>query len=81
MEEMELELGDIHFFKKYVWPDFEEYIFWKFIELEPKKITLHEGQKVSYFSFNHIKEMKLAFHYNHVFPEFYNSIKKDINSE
>ncbi len=80
-EELELELGEINFFKKYIWPDFDEYIFWKFIDLEPEKVKLHEGQKVRYFSFNDIKEMKLAFYYNQVFPEFYDYIKKDIYRE
>ena len=72
-EEMELELGEIHFFKKYEWPNFDEYIFWKKMDLAPSKITLHEGQRLDYFTAETIKKTKLAYHYNKVLPEFYSS--------
>jgi len=75
MEEMELDLGEFHFFKKCSWPTFDEYIFWKQIDLIPSEIPLHEGQKLAYFTFEEIKKTKLAFHYNELLPEFYDSMK------
>jgi 8-oxo-dGTP diphosphatase len=74
IEEMELELGEIHLFKEYNWEDHHEFIFWKEIELAPSKIKLHEGQKAAYFSLEEVKTMRLAFHYNDVLREFFHLI-------
>jgi 8-oxo-dGTP diphosphatase len=74
IEEMELELGEIHLFKEYKWEDLHEFIFWKEIELAPSEIELHEGQKAGYFTLEEIKTMRLAFHYNGVLREFFSLV-------
>jgi 8-oxo-dGTP diphosphatase len=74
IEEMELELGEIHLFKKYDWEDLQEFMYWKEIELTPSDIQLHEGQKAAYFTFEEMSTMKLAFHYNEVLREFFHLI-------
>jgi 8-oxo-dGTP diphosphatase len=74
IEEMELELGEIHLFKEYDRDDVHEFIFWKEIELTPSEIELHEGQKVAYFTLEEIKTTRLAFHYNEVLGDFFHLI-------
>jgi 8-oxo-dGTP diphosphatase len=74
IEEMELELGEIHLFKEYNWDDLHEFIFWKEIELAPAKIELHEGQKAAYFALEEINTMRLAFHYSEVLREYFRPI-------
>ena len=76
MEEMDLELGEIKFFRKYEWSDFDEYIFWKEIDLDIASINLHEGQRLAYFSPNEIDDTELAFHYNQMFKDFFEGRRK-----
>ena len=75
MEEMELTLGEIVLFKHYSWPEFEEHIFWAEIDLDPKTLHLHEGQRLRYFTPDEINGTPLAFHYNRVLPEFFDFLK------
>jgi 8-oxo-dGTP diphosphatase len=74
IEEMDLELGEIRLFKEYDREDLHEFIYWKQMDLDPLRITLHEGQKVEYFTLEKINTMRLAFRYNGVIEEFYRLI-------
>jgi len=70
-EEIEIKLGEIKLFKKYEWPDFDEFIFWKVIDLNIPEIDLHEGQRLAYFNRSQLNSTELAFHYNQVFQDFF----------
>jgi 8-oxo-dGTP diphosphatase len=70
-EEMEIDLTGFDLFNAYEWDDFREIIFWKKLNLIPEQITLHEGQKLAYFSRRQINSMDLAFHNNRVLEDFF----------
>ncbi|MFM6271315.1 MAG: NUDIX domain-containing protein, partial [Dolichospermum sp.] len=71
VEEMELELGEIKFFKSYFWEECDEHIFWTRLDLDISQITLHEGQKLAYFSREEINQLELASHYDQILAEFF----------
>lgn len=77
MEEMELKLEKISFFKVYETDDLIDNVFWTRIDLIPEEIDLQEGQKISYFSHTELSDMKLAFNYNSVIEEFYRFISSE----
>lgn len=69
-----LDLGDIDLFKIITSEKITDYIFWKRIDLNLKKIDLNEGQALEYFDLIKIQETELAFNYNKVLKEFYKEI-------
>lgn len=69
-----LDLGDIDLFKIITSEKITDYIFWKRIDLNLKKIELNEGQALEYFDLIKIRETELAFNYNKVLEEFYKEI-------
>lgn len=69
-----LDLGDIDLFKIITSEKITDYIFWKRIDLNLKKIELNEGQALEYFDLIKIRETELAFNYNKVLEEFYTEI-------
>jgi len=71
VEEMELELGEIKFFKSYFWQECDEHIFWTRLDLDISQITLHEGQKLAYFSREEINQLEFASHYDQILCEFF----------
>ena len=71
VEEMELELDDVKFFKSYFWEECDEHIFWTRLDLNIFQITLHEGQKLAYFSREEINQLEFASHYHQILCEFY----------
>jgi 8-oxo-dGTP diphosphatase len=74
VEEMELELGEIKFFKSYFWQECDEHIFWTWLDLDVSQITLHEGQKLAYFSREEINRLEFASHYDQIISEFFDSL-------
>jgi len=48
-EELGIKLNGFKFLKAYNWPEKDEYIFHKKIDLNPAEIHLCEGQKIQYF--------------------------------
>jgi GTP cyclohydrolase I len=79
-EEIELELGEIYLFREYRWEDYQEYIFWKELDLDLTKTKLHEGQRLAYFSKENIKRTQLAFHANQVLDDFFDFLESKENS-
>ena len=69
-----LDLGDIDLFKIITSEKITDYIFWKRIDLDHKKIDLNEGQALEYFDLKKIRETELAFNYNIVLIDFYKEI-------
>lgn len=72
-EELELDLGEISLFKEYHHETFDEYVFLKKIDLNPDTIMLHEGQRCAYFSHEKIFGLTLAYSYNKVLRDFFDS--------
>jgi 8-oxo-dGTP diphosphatase len=70
-EEIELELGEIYLFRKYIWEDYDEYIFWKDMDLDLTKIKLNEGQRLAYFSKEKLSTTKLAFYDKKILDDFF----------
>lgn len=77
IEEMSLGLGKINLFKVYESEDLIDSVFWKRIDLEPGKIDLKEGQRITYFPREELSEMKLAFNYNIVIEEFFDYLENN----
>lgn len=74
LEEIELELKNPVLFKRYVLPDRIENMFWERIDIDIKKIRLHEGQDLKWFSVNDLKNMNedaLAFGFQKLLMEFF----------
>ena len=78
LEEMELELGEVKFFKSYVWEECDEPIFWTRIDLDICNTKLHEGQKLAYFSREEIDRLDFASHYHEIIAEFFDGLAKII---
>ena len=74
LEEMELELGEVKFFKSYFWEECDEHIFWTEIDLDISKTKLHEGQKLAYFSREEIDRLDFASHYHEILVDFFDSL-------
>ena len=77
VEELELELGEINFFKSYFWKECDEHIFWTRLDLDISQITLLEGQKLAYFSRAEINQLEFASHYDQILVDFFNFLAID----
>lgn len=71
LEEIEVELEKIYFFRKYEWDDCDEYIFWKIMNLDLDRVKLNEGQRLAYFSRSQIQQTPLAFECNQILEDFF----------
>ncbi|WP_413161367.1 NUDIX hydrolase [Capilliphycus salinus ALCB114379] len=71
LEEIEVDLEEVYLFRKYEWPDCDEYIFWKPINLDLNFVQLNEGQRLAYFSRSQIQKTQLAFECNKIIEDFF----------
>ncbi|MEB3279234.1 MAG: NUDIX domain-containing protein [Lyngbya sp.] len=71
LEEIEVDVEKVYFFRKYEWPDCDEYIFWKQMNLDLNFVQLNEGQRLAYFSRTAIGKTKLAFECNKIIEDFF----------
>ncbi len=76
LEEMELEVNEVKFFKSYFWEECDEHIFWTQLDLDISQIELHEGQRLAYFSREEIERLEFASHYHQILSEFFESMVK-----
>ncbi|HSQ86460.1 MAG TPA: NUDIX hydrolase [Desulfobacterales bacterium] len=70
-EEMELDLEDFQLFSVMEFTDRIEYTFWKKTNLDIKSITLHEGQKLKWFTESEVRNTKLAYGFNEIIDDFF----------
>jgi 8-oxo-dGTP diphosphatase len=70
-EEMDLELEDFQLFSVMEFTDRIEYTFWKKADLDIKSITLHEGQKLKWFTESEVKNTILAYGFNEIVDDFF----------
>jgi 8-oxo-dGTP diphosphatase len=76
LEEIEVELGVPSLFRAYAFEDRNEYTFWQRSDLDIANLTLHEGQRLKWFSRTEILAMtdaEIAFGFRRVLLEFYDS--------
>lgn len=66
------DLGTINLFKIITSEKITDNIFWKGLDLNLSDIILNEGQRLEYFNYESIKNIKLVFNYNSVIEEFFN---------
>lgn len=71
VEELEIELGEVNFFKSYFWEECDEHIFWTRLDLDISQIQLQEGQKLAYFSREELNQLEFASHYDQILSEFF----------
>ena len=74
LEELELTLKDPALFKIYELPDRIEHLFWQRTDLDITSTTLHEGQKLAWFSEERIRSLgpeELAFGFRDILVHFY----------
>ena len=70
-EEMELDLEDFQLFSVMEFTDRIEYTFWKKANLDIQSITLHEGQKLKWFTESEARNTKLAYGFNEILEDFF----------
>ena len=70
-EEMELDLKDFQLFSVMEFTDRIEYTFWKKANLDIQSITLHEGQKLKWFTESKARSTKLAYGFNEIVDDFF----------
>ena len=70
-EEMDLQLKDFKLFSVQEFDDRIEYTFWKRKNLDISQITLHEGQRLAWFSKEEIAKTELALGFNQILEDFY----------
>ncbi|HLO84512.1 MAG TPA: NUDIX domain-containing protein [Nostocaceae cyanobacterium] len=77
IEEIELDLEEVNFFKSYFWEECDEHIFWTRLDLDISQIKLHEGQRLAYFNRKELKELEFASHYDQILDDFFNFLAVD----
>ena len=70
-EEMDLDLEDFQLLSVMEFTDRVEYTFWKKANLNIQSITLHEGQKLKWFTESEARNTKLAFGFNEIVDDFF----------
>ena len=70
-EEMEIELKGFHTFAVVEFNDRIEYAYWKKENIDIKKITLTEGQRLKWFSEEEVKRTELAYGFNEILDDFF----------
>ena len=75
-EEIGLDISGFTHFNNFQFGSIFQYIFYKNLNLDLSKINLNEGKDIRFFSFNEIKDLKLAFNMKEIIDKF----KKEIDS-
>ena len=70
-EEMDLQLEDFKLFSVQELDDRIEYTFWKKKNFDISQITLHEGQRLSWFSKEEVEKTELALGFNQILEAFF----------
>ena len=73
-EEMDLDLEKFQLFSVMEFTDRIEYTFWKKANLDIQSITLHEGQKLKWFTESEVKNTALAYGFNEIVDDFFQKI-------
>lgn len=74
LEEIEINVEGCRLFGIYDFSDRTEYVFVKPADFEPDHITLHEGQMLRWFSREEAEQTELAYGFNQVLNDYFNSL-------
>ncbi|MCG5057023.1 MAG: NUDIX domain-containing protein [Limnoraphis sp. WC205] len=71
LEEIEVDVGEVYFWRKYHWVDCDEYIFWQSLNFDLNQVKLNEGQRLAYLSRSQIQQTQLAFECHKILEDFF----------
>jgi 8-oxo-dGTP diphosphatase len=77
LEEIEVNVEGCQLFRVYEFSDRTEHVFIKSAEFDVERMVLHEGQMLRWFSRRETEETELAYGFNEVLEDFFNSVKKE----
>jgi 8-oxo-dGTP diphosphatase len=70
-EELDISLGEFDLFSVNEISDRIEYTFWKKVNFDINQLTLHEGQKIKWFTEKETKNAELAYGFNKIVDCFF----------
>ena len=76
MEEIEVNVEGCRLFKVYEFSDRTEHVFTMNAEFDIERMVLHEGQMLRWFSRKEAEETMLAYGFNEVVSDYFDSMKK-----
>ncbi len=76
LEEIEVNVEGCRFFKVYEFSDRTEHVFTMNAEFDIERMVLHEGQMLRWFSRKEAEETELAYGFNEVVSDYFDSMKK-----
>jgi 8-oxo-dGTP diphosphatase len=74
LEEIEINVEGCRLFRTYDFSDRTEYVFVRPADFELEQITLHEGQRLQWFSREEAEQTELAYGFNQVLHDYFNSL-------
>lgn len=74
-EEIEIDVEGCRLFRVYEFPDRTEHVFSRNAEFDIERLVLHEGQMIRWFSQKKTEETDLAYGFNEVLRDFFNSLQ------
>ncbi|MFZ4525609.1 MAG: NUDIX hydrolase [Chlorobium sp.] len=74
LEEIEVNVEGCALFRVYNFSDRTEYVFMNEADFDLKNITLHEGQMLRWFSRNEAGQVELAYGFDKVLEDYFNSL-------
>jgi len=75
LEEIEVNVEGCELFKVYEFSDRTEHVFIKSVEFDVERLVLHEGQMLRWFSREEMVKTELAYGFNEVVEDFFDSLK------
>jgi len=77
-EEIGLDIGDFEYFRNFNYNNrFNQFFFYKKMNVEPRKIKLNEGKEIRFFSKREIKQLDIGFNIRDVLNEFISKREKN----
>ena len=76
LEEIEVNVEGCRLFKVYEFSDRTEHVFTMNAEFDIERMVLHEGQMLRWFSRKEAEETELAYGFNEVVSDYFDSMKK-----
>jgi len=76
LEEIEVNVEGCRLFKVYEFSDRTEHVYTMNAEFDVERMVLHEGQMLRWFSRKEAEETMLAYGFNEVVSDYFDSMKK-----
>ena len=76
LEEIEINVEGCRLFRVYEFSDRTEYVFMQQAWFDLQSITLHEGQMLRWFSCAEAEQTRLAYGFNEVVADYFNSLEQ-----